>query len=279
MRGTRYRAAIVLCAITAAALPSRADKTNDSGEGALQRPTGYKAYIERGTDYCGKAQWDKAIDDFREAVRLDPTNALAYEYLGGAYFGRGDLEKAIATIGQAIRLNPTNARTYLNRASAHDAKGDYDKAASDLAESLRLNPKDANALAMRGFYSCNKGEFDKGVADYLEAIRLDPQNAGAYVQLGWLRATCPVASIRNGKDAVELATKGYELATKSQRWHSLDTLAAAYAEVGDFPRAIRYEKQALGMESVPADYRKELELRLSLFERHQPFHEWHKRQK
>jgi tetratricopeptide (TPR) repeat protein len=277
MRRTLQKLILAFFGLAAIALSAAAEETNNPGKTILPKPDGPQSYIERGIACCNKEEWDKAINDFREAVRLDPTNAAGYQYLGVAYLGNNELDKAITNFSGAIQLDPTSAKAYLNRANTYDAKGEYHKAASDLSESLRLNPKDADALMMRGFYSCEKSQFDKAVPDYAEAIHLDPGNDRAYTQLGWLRATCPVASVRDSKEAVELATRGCELA-KWRHWYGVDALAAAYAEAGDFEKAIQYQKQALDMKGIPDKYRKDLEGRLSLYERHQPFHEWHKRQ-
>jgi len=90
-----------------------------------------------------------------------------------------------------------------------------------------------------------------------------------------LRATCPVESFRNGKEAVEDATKACEL-TNWKRWDWIDTLAAAYAETGNFEQAVRYEKQAMSMDDVRENDRSKMQGRLLLYEQHQPYHEGQK---
>jgi tetratricopeptide (TPR) repeat protein len=230
------------------------------------------AYECRGGAYFLTCDFDKAITDFTQAIQLEPANARALFNRGSAYRAEGEFDKAIHDLSASLRLNPTNDLAYKLRAACYSAKGEHDKEISDWNEGLRLAPNDAAALVLRGFAYSATSQFDKAVHDYNEAIRLDPRNDAAYRNLAWLRATCPVASIRNGKDAVEAATKACEL-TEWKRWLWIDTLAAAFAEAEDFTNAVRYEKQAMEMKDVREIDRKDMERCFTLYEHKQPNHD------
>jgi two-component SAPR family response regulator len=90
--------------------------------------------------------------------------------------------------------------------------------------------------------------------------------------LAWFLATCEDDSIRNGAEAVRHATKACEL-TYWQEWKYIDTLSAAWAESGDFKRAIEYEQQALELKNLDEDARKKLEERLAHYRKRQPVRE------
>ena len=82
----------------------------------------------------------------------DPKLQTADEYCkrGAAYFDKGEYDKAIADCTEAIRLGPKHAKFYYNRGNAYGRKGEYDKAITDCTEAIRLDPKYALSYCGRG---------------------------------------------------------------------------------------------------------------------------------
>ena len=143
-----------------------------------------KEAFEKGNSAIVKGDYDKAIADFTDAIRLESQNAEAYSYRGFAYWKKHDYDLAIADCNDAIRLDPKLASAYRNRGGAHAEMGDGDLAFADLTEAIRLDPKDAKAYFWRGLGYHANGHFDKAIADFTEAIRLDPKGAKAYLDRG-----------------------------------------------------------------------------------------------
>ncbi len=240
---------------------------------ALQiNPNDAFAYENRGDCYFAKQEMKNAINDFSQLIKINPTNSTAYYNRGTVLRAQRAYEKAIVDYNESLRLNPKNALAYESLASIYSLLGNYDKSIRNWNEGLRLNPTNSTALAFRGWDYFMTSQFDLSVNDYLNAIRLDPQNIMAYNNFAWLRATCPNKKMRNGNEAVKLATKACELDIW-KRWSSIDTLAAAYGEAGDFEKAIEYQKQALSFNGGSESDHKKMKYRLSLFEQHQPYHE------
>src|SRR5205823_7762660 len=127
-----------------------------------------------------------------------------------------------------------------------EAKGEYDRALADFNEAIRLDSTLAPAFHNRGWLRAIRREYDRALADYAEAIRLDPNQPTPFSSRAWLWATCPEAKYRDGPRAVASATRACELSGWKDAYN-LDTLAAAYAEVGDFPKAVAYQEKANGL--------------------------------
>jgi Tfp pilus assembly protein PilF len=133
-----------------------------------------KAQCASGAAYATKGQYDRAIMDFDEAIRLNPRDADTFYARGEAYRNKGDYNCAIADYSDAIRLNSKDAFIFYRRGFAWRHKGQHDWAIADFDEAIRLNPNEALAFNERGNAYRAKGQLDRAIADYDEATRLDP---------------------------------------------------------------------------------------------------------
>ena len=246
----------------------------DFSEAIKLNPTNGSAFVYRGSAFFMLGKFDGAIDDYNQAIRINKNDCDAAFNLAGVYRAKGEFNKSIDSWDAYIRLNPTNDLAYKSRASVYSAMGRYDEALKDWNEGLRLDSKDSTALAERSIAYFKTSQFDKAERDAIDAVRLGPTNGFALNCLAWFRATCPVASFRNGKEAVEAATKACELAGWT-RWQWIDTLAAAFAEAGDFAQAINFEKRALKISGLEDKDRNKLQKFLSLYEHQQSNHDGH----
>ncbi|MDR1252494.1 MAG: tetratricopeptide repeat protein [Treponema sp.] len=142
------------------------------------------AYLNRANAYYDQGDYDRSAADYTEAIRLDPHNAAGYANRANAYYHKEDYDRAIADYTQAIRLDPNYAAAYHNRGNVYDEQGDYDRAIADYTEAIRLDPNYAAAYHNRGNIYYDKEDYDRAIADYTEAIRLDPNYTAAYHNRG-----------------------------------------------------------------------------------------------
>jgi tetratricopeptide (TPR) repeat protein len=108
------------------------------------------AHFDSGMAFLERQEYDKAINEFTEAIRLDPNYIPAYVSRGNAYGIQGAVDKAINEFTEAIRLDPNVAIIYFNRANAYYDHGNLDKASSDYNEAIRLDHNFARAYVGRG---------------------------------------------------------------------------------------------------------------------------------
>lgn len=226
-------------------------------------------YFQRGVEAFEKREYDLAVTHFTKAVVQSPKAPAAYFYRALAYREKKEYDKAVADFTEVIRLDPNPAAGYYNRGVVHARKKEYDKALKDFDEAIRLEPENAIPYAGRGRTHQDKKEYEKAEADCLTAIRLDPKLSVGHNNLAWLRATCPNAKLRDGKRAVESATKACEL-SEWKGWHELGTLAAAHAENGDFKDAVKWQRKAIELGTDDKEFLDRAEQRLKLYEKGAP---------
>ena len=137
------------------------------------------AFTIRGRAYRAMGDYDRAIADYSEAIRIEPTYVLAFYSRGIAYYNKGDYDRAIGDYSEALRLAPVKDILALqNRGHAYQAKGDFDRAIADYSEALRIEPKFAWALNDRCYARALAGrELREALADCNEALRLIPNDA------------------------------------------------------------------------------------------------------
>jgi tetratricopeptide (TPR) repeat protein len=144
-----------------------------------------EAYVYRSRSYNSKNDYDQGLSDANKAIQLNPKLALGYFARGRAYDGKNDIDYAITDYTEAIRLDPKFATAYVNRGLIFYTKNDYDRAITDYTEAIRIDPKFVNAYINRGnVYNNIKKDYNRAIADYTEAIRIDSKNTIAYGNRG-----------------------------------------------------------------------------------------------
>lgn len=258
------------------------------------------AAYTRGRQAHGREQYDQAIADFNEAIRLDPTSPLAHEYRGSAWHKKGQHDKAIADYTAAIQLQANSPSAFVSRADCWLHKKAFEKAIADCNEAILFDPKYAAAFYTRGHAWRRKKQYDeaiadyddavrfgfnnselcwcraecwyakrdfkKSIADYEEAVRFDPKDHASLNNLATIFATASVDKLRDGKRAVELARRALDLDQKNPRY--MPTLAAAFAEIGDFTEAVRWQERAMENPVYKSD--PQAQIRLEAFRRMEP---------
>lgn len=184
---------------------------------------------------------------------------------------KGDLVNAERTVELALQADPALWLSYYMRASIRMQQHKYQSAIQDCNRALLKYSHFIPAAVVRAGANSKLGNYGAAMKELNYVINLRPawQFYGmALNERAWIRATCPDSSFRHGSQAIDDAKKACRI-TNWKDASYVDTLAAAYAESGDFDSAVRYEEKALGGHDAE-HIAQNLQKHMALFKQHQP---------
>jgi len=189
---------------------------------------------------------DDALKNFSKAIDLDPSCVGVESNLGHAMLAGGLVDKAIPHLQKAVDISPKSAELQSDLAAALEQRGRVDEAIPHFEQALQLAPHLVRAHHYLGVALVSKGQTAQAVAQWRDALRDDPDNVRILNETAWVLATSLDQGLRDGKEAVRLASRAAEL-TSTQDPSILGTLAAAYAEVGEYAKAVETDHQAVNL--------------------------------
>jgi tetratricopeptide (TPR) repeat protein len=238
------------------------------------RPAFADALSNLGGALFQKGQTEGAVAQFQKALDIAPNDALTRYNLGSALLKSGRADEAINQFQSVLEIRPEFAEACSKLGAALLQKGQQDEAIAHFRRALQLNPKLATVQSDLGTLLLAKGLVDEAVPHYQAAIAIQPANVYFLNNLAWVLATCPKPEVRNGPRAVELAQQAERLGG-ARNPAVLGTLAAAYAEAGQFPEALRTAQHALELATTQTNFAQADMLRanIALFQAGSPFHD------
>jgi tetratricopeptide (TPR) repeat protein len=231
------------------------------------------AHYDLGVALAERGRPDEALVQYQKAVELCPGHGNAQNNMAILYAERGQYGEAIAHYREALKANPGSAQFHNNIAFSLARQGQIAEAEAQYREAIRLDPRCAMAQNKYGILLAGQGRFAEAIGHLRRALDVQPGYTEARYHLAKLLATCPVASLRNGPEAVEHA-RWLDQCYPVKQPVVLDCLAAAYAEAGRFAEAVAAARQALdlAMRQNNRPLAGALPARISLYEAGKPFH-------
>jgi tetratricopeptide (TPR) repeat protein len=213
---------------------------------------------------------EEAIPDVKEALKQRPDSDDVLRVWAMVTEKAGKTENAIGELREQVEADPDDGLAWLQLGLLYSAQHQPEKALDAYSAAIKIEPRREFTLQVRADTYLNQGMQKEAVADYEKALQLVPENSGVLNNLAWVLATSPEAKLRNGKRALELAAKACEV-TNYKQAHILSTLAAAYAEMGDFANARKWSAKSveMGDDTLRDQLRKEL----ASYEKEEPWRE------
>jgi tetratricopeptide (TPR) repeat protein len=240
-------------------------------------PSNAEAHADLGVALLHQGKIQEAIPHLEKGLAANPRSAELNANLGAALAESGRLEEAIPRLQEAAKLAPDSAELQSNLAQALTEKGRVDEALPHLERAATLVPESAERHASFGAALVQARRFDEAIAQFEKALTFKPEFTQARHYLGnalflqghpgpaiaqwrraleaepdllpvlnqtaWVLATSREEAVRNGADAVRLAEHAVQVSGGRQP-RILLTLAASYAEAGQYPKAVETARQA-----------------------------------
>lgn len=241
------------------------DRAADLGSRSIYIP------LVRGSIFVERRDLDDAQRAFENAIVIDPKSFDAHLMLGSVQLLRSKATAAVTTFSRAIKLEPDKGGGYGGRAVAYMSLGQHHEALEDLNKAIQLDSMRADLFRDRGQIYAMQTQWNQALADLNTALRIDPGDVEANVALSWILATCDETKLRDGARAVALGTRACEL-TQWKSARPLATLAAAFAEKGDFQSAQQMQVKAIELTEEKDPIRNYYRACLNRYSSRKPWH-------
>jgi Tfp pilus assembly protein PilF len=185
---------------------------------------------------------------------------------------KGDMAGAKRNVDAALHNDPTFWPALYVCAQILASEGKYDLAIQDCNAALHQERGLVEASLLRANINVRLGKYAEAQKEYNYLVSLHPRPvtlARVLSDRAWFYSTCPVASFRNGQQAIKDAKAACSIMIRKDE-HMIDTLTVAYAETGDFNSAAQYVSQALAVKGISANSTKLFQKHLMSFQQKKP---------
>lgn len=218
-------------------------------------------HAQLATVFARRGELATAIPELQRAAALGTQDPGAFKLLATCRLQGGDDEEAIAAARNGLTVSPYNAELHYLLGAALARRGQLLDATNQFAYALMLRGDFAEArAAMRAALIASL--VDPAVLMQYEATI--PEYASLFDAIAWIRATHPDAAFRDGAAALRLAARARDM-SHSDRERVAKTMAAAYAEIGDFDAAIKIAEIEAGrsadVDQMVAEFRERRPIR------------------
>jgi tetratricopeptide (TPR) repeat protein len=270
------------------------------------QPDSSLAYTLRARLHLVKEDAKAALADLDQAVKVQPYNVSALLIRARVHLSEENLRAAKDDIQRALTLNPGSTQGLVMRSMIFAEEGRLTDAIVDIQGLLRQDPENVVLrMQLAGYYLQDRrpskaievftkilakdeshwvarqaradtllsiGKHAEAIDDFEILLKQQPENDSVLNNFAWVLATSPDDKLRDGQRSIKLGTKACEV-TEYKKPHILSTLAAGYAETGDFETAIKWSKKAVELGSEDDEVIQQLKNELKSYQKKKPWRE------
>jgi len=276
-------------------------------EKAIQvKPDSSLGYTLRARLKVLKGDIDGALTDLDQAIKNDPKDVQALVIRARLHLTQDNIAAAKDDVQRVLIIVPGLTQGVLLRSLIYAEEGRLGDAIADVQSLLKLDPKNvAWRLQLAGYYIKDRrpskaidifttilaededdflarqaradtllsvGKHTEAIADFEILLKQQPKNDGVLNNFAWVLATSPDDKLRDGPRAIKLATEACDV-TEYKKPHILSTLAAAYAETGDFDTAAKWSGKAVELGAKDKEVDEQLKKELESYQQKKPWRE------
>ena len=208
------------------------------------RPDDVDAHINKAAALLGMKNTRSASYHLSRALNSAPDQPNAHYYMAKTMSLEGKIAEAMIHYERAISLNTDDLDLLVEYADFLKRNDLLDKAVEQMRNAVQIQPENPAILYSAALLESRLGHTSDAVLLFRQTVLKAPGHLEAHANLAWILATSPDDALRNATDALTHARRALELAGGSNPI-VLDTLAAAYAEAGDFDLAVSTLEKAL----------------------------------
>ena len=201
------------------------------------KPPDFAFYQKRANESVVKGEYDSAVSDYNEAIKLNPKDATVYLNRGRAYLNKKNYDLAIEDYNKVIELSPSEAMAYFNRGESYEKKGNALQAIGDYQKVVELDGNNESAKIILKRLQDEQAKAEKLRAEQAKIEEAKKQEAAAKVEppktpeIPAVPKTVELGQLNNL--AVKLGTPVYPPAAQQMKIQGKVTVQIALDEKGE----------------------------------------------
>ena len=235
-------------------------------------PRRVKTYNSLAMVLAGAGRTNEALAELQVALRWFPADAPTHDSCANLLADAGRTGEALGEFREAVRLDPNNATLQNNLGALLLELGRFDEAMEHFAAAAQADPADWRARYLTGKALLEQGRDGEAIPHFRQALQVDPDNVNVLIPLARVLAADENSKFRDGRDALELASRANDLDRRSSA-RCVGCPGDGLRRTRPFRRRSSQRSKGARSSPRPAKIAEPLRQRLQLYRNRQPWRE------